>query len=96
MASSGDEFAYQSLQDPDSIVKYLEALGEGIKGGSLLFGTKKKKLILEPNGLMKLDVKARRKDKKVKIEIKVSWSQGKEGKDGTSDTLEIKPGKKRD
>ncbi len=94
MASSGNEFAYQSLQDPESIVKYLEALGEGIKGGSLLFGTKKKKLILEPNGLMKLDVKARRKDRKVKLEIKISWSQEKENKEAASDILEIKPGKK--
>lgn len=94
MASNDEEFAFQSLQDPQSIVKYLDALGQGLSSGRLFLGTKKKKLILEPNGLLTLEVKAKRKEKKVKLEIKISWSVDKGDKHTQEDILEIKAGKK--
>ncbi len=94
MASSNDEFSYQSIQDPESIVKYMEAISEGIKNGRLLFGTRRKKLIFEPNGLLKLDVRAKRKEGKVKMEIKISWNQQNESDESDKEVLEIKAGHK--
>jgi len=94
LASNDEEFNFKSLQDPESIVKYLDALGQGLSSGRLFLGTKKKKLILEPNGLLNLDVKAKRKERKVKLEIKISWTVDKGDKQAHEDSLEIKAGKK--
>jgi len=94
LASNDEEFTFQSLQDPESIVKYLDALGQGLSSGHLYLGTKKKKLILKPNGLLTLDVKAKRREKKVKLEIKISWTVDKGDKQAEEGLLEIKAGKK--
>jgi len=93
MSDSEDEFKHESIQDTELIIKYLKALTEGFQNGKLLFGTRQKKFILEPNGLLRMGVSAKRKDRKVKINLKVSWTEGKEGKDLSLDPLEIKAGK---
>ncbi|MBC8285687.1 MAG: amphi-Trp domain-containing protein [Nitrospinae bacterium] len=93
MAESDDEFKHESIQDTELIIKYLNALAEGFENGKLVFGTKQKKFILEPNGLLRLGISAKRKGRKVKIALKASWTEGKEGKDLNSDPLEIKAGK---
>lgn len=93
MAESDDEFKHESIQDTELIIKYLNALTEGFENGKLVFGTNQKKFILEPNGLLRLGISAKRKGRKVKIALKASWTEGKEGKDLNSDPLEIKAGK---
>lgn len=93
MSLSEDEFKHESIQDTDLIIKYLNALTEGFENGKLIFGTKQKKFILEPNGLLKLGISAKRKGRKVKISLKASWTEGKDGKELNSEPLEIKAGK---
>ncbi|PIP71702.1 MAG: amphi-Trp domain-containing protein [Nitrospinae bacterium CG22_combo_CG10-13_8_21_14_all_47_10] len=93
MAVSDDEFKHESIQDTELIIKYLKALTEGFQSGKLIFGTKQKKFILEPNGLLRLGISAKRKDRKVKVSLKASWTEGKEGKELYPDPLEIKAGK---
>lgn len=93
MAESDDEFKHESIQDTELIIKYLNALKEGFENGKLIFGTKQKKFILEPNGLLRLGISAKRKGRKVKIALKASWTEGKEGKDLNSEPLEINAGK---
>ncbi len=78
------EFKHESLQDRESIVKYLNALSEGISNGHLLFGTDRKRMVLEPKGLLNLGIKARRKDNKIKLQLKLSWLDGKDNKKGES------------
>lgn len=75
MSANQDEFRYESMQDNASIVKYLNALKEGFQKGKLLLGSREKKILLEPKGIIKLDVKARKKAGKVKISIKCSWKE---------------------
>ncbi len=94
MASNDEEFTFQSLQDPESIVKYLDALSQGLGSGRLYLGTKKKKMILEPSRLLTLNVKAKRKERKVKLEIKISWSVDKDNKQAEEGLLEIKAARK--
>jgi len=86
-----EEFKHESLQDKESIVKYLNALSEGISGGSLLFGTDKKKVVLEPAGLLNFGVKAKRRGRKFKLQLNLSWMDGKENKEQKNDPLVIKP-----
>ncbi|HEO66222.1 MAG TPA: amphi-Trp domain-containing protein [Spirochaetes bacterium] len=72
---STEEFKHESLQDKESIVEYFNALSEGFSKGRLAFANKEKQIIFEPKGLLKLDVKAKRKNDKVKFSLKVSWKE---------------------
>jgi len=73
MSREPGEFRHESLQDCESIVKYLKALMEGFESGHLQLANGGEPIVLEPTGLLKLDLKARRKDDRNKLSIKVSW-----------------------
>jgi amphi-Trp domain-containing protein len=75
MSSSDNSFKHVSLQDGDSIIAYLEALGGGFKQGALLFSTDNKRLVLKPQGLIKLEVEAKRKDEQMKLTLKFRWNE---------------------
>ncbi|MBF0170679.1 MAG: amphi-Trp domain-containing protein [Nitrospinae bacterium] len=75
MSKNDDQFGYESLQDRESIVKYLAALNEGFAAGQLLFGSRQKQLALAPQGLIKFDVEGKRKDGQVKLKMKFSWKE---------------------
>jgi len=94
MAIFDDEFKHESIQDTELIIKYLNALTEGFQNGKLIFGTRQKKFILEPNGLLRLSISAKRKGRKVKIGFKASWTEGKDDKEPHTESIVIKAGKK--
>lgn len=73
------DFRHESLQDRESIVRYLNALSQGIANGQLTLGTREENLILHPSGLLKLDVKARGKDDRTKLVFKISWKENGHG-----------------
>jgi amphi-Trp domain-containing protein len=75
MSSSKDEFRHESLQDQKSIVKYLTAIANGIESGKLTVGDDDQQFVIFPQGLLKLEFKAKRKDDKVKLEFEVSWKE---------------------
>ncbi|ADK83759.1 hypothetical protein Deba_0384 [Desulfarculus baarsii DSM 2075] len=75
MSSSDNSFKHVSLQDSQSIVGYLEALSAGLKQGALLFCTENKRLVLKPQGLIKLEVEAKRKDEQMKLTLKFRWNE---------------------
>ncbi len=87
MAKQTGEFQHQSIQDPGSIVEYLEALASGFRSGRLLFCSGKKELILKPHGLLKFAVKAKNKDASTKVTLTVSW---KDGRRSLADTESLK------
>lgn len=73
MANFDDEFKFESLQDRESIAKYLEALKDGILKGKIILGNAEKTISLEPKGLLNLEVKAKRRNDKVKLTIRCNW-----------------------
>lgn len=73
------DFSHESLQDRESLVRYLEALSDGIKSGKLTLGHNGDTVVLHPNGLLKLDVKARTKDERIKLTFKISWKENGHG-----------------
>ena len=75
MAKSEGEFAHDSIQDSASIVEYLEALAQGFRNGRLLLCSGKKELILRPHGLLKLEVKAKRKGGGSKLSLRIGWKE---------------------
>lgn len=98
MGSSGKsagEFAHESLQDPETIGKYLEALAQGFRTGQLEFSSGKQHIELEPHGLLQLHVDARRKDGEARISMEVQWKEKKPRKRRQT-PLKIKVPRERD
>jgi amphi-Trp domain-containing protein len=89
MSGSNEDFKYESLQDRNSIAKYLDALKEGFTGGRIMLGSKEKQIVFEPSGLLRLEVKARRKSDKVKISLKCTWRENAPVKEIKNETLVI-------
>jgi len=87
--STSDEFKHESLQDRQSIVQYLDAISKGFSNGKLVFANRDKQIIFEPKGLLKLDVKAKRKSDKIKLSLKVTWKEKGGDKDATANILTI-------
>lgn len=73
------EFEIESIQDKESIVKYIQAIADGFLNGQMVIGTKKRQLVLLPQGLIKLKIKAKRKGNlSCKVVMKFSWNEGKD------------------
>lgn len=90
---SDEDFKHESLQDSESIVKYLQALTKGFEQGHIVFGSEYQRVEFNPHGLVKLDVKAKRKKKDTKISIKLSWKGEEEiVSRNNPDKLVISPG----
>ncbi len=90
MAKTDEEFIFESLQDKESIAKFLDALNNGFSKGKLMLGSKKKSLLLEPQGIIKFDVEGKRKNGQIKLKLKFSWKEGKKKKDSADDQFVIK------
>lgn len=91
MTSINDHFKHESLEDSESIVKYLEALEEGFQKGALQFSSDGQQLILKPHGLINMEVDARRKGDDIRLSIKLRWSESTAPKKPRSHPLRIQP-----
>jgi amphi-Trp domain-containing protein len=89
MSGSNDDFKHESLQDCESIVKYLQAISEGLQNGHLVLANGESPIELRPHGLLKLDLKARRKDGRMKLSFKISWKEHELPKEGEATPLII-------
>jgi len=94
MTSSNGSFKHESLEDPESIVRYFSALGTGFETGVLMFRADKRQLVLRPQGLINLVVEAKRKGDEIKLTLKLSWNEGPEDKEQKTKPLSIKALKK--
>jgi amphi-Trp domain-containing protein len=96
MASSirSGEFDHESLQDTESIGKYLEALAAGFRTGALQFSSGKKAIRLRPTGLLELSLKAKRKSGHSRLQLGVAWKEPKKEKKSDEPPLKIQTGKR--
>lgn len=76
---SDEKFRHESLQDKESIGKYLNALSDGFLNGKLRFSWKDKQLLLEPQSLIKFDLETKKKDGEVKMILRFRWEEPSEG-----------------
>lgn len=76
MSKGPTRFEHRSLQDAQSIVRYLEALCAGFDQGRLTFRSGADKLEVAPRGLLDLRIAARQDDDEVKIALRVKWRVG--------------------
>ncbi len=76
--ASDQEFKHESIQDCQTIVKYLQALSDGFENKKLNLSSDGRNIIVTPGGLLKMEVKARKKADRVKLTLKLSWTEPKE------------------
>jgi amphi-Trp domain-containing protein len=72
-----DEFKHESLQDPKSISQYLKALIEGLESGRVDLSDDNGQVVLHPTGLLGLELRARRRGNRSKLQFKLSWTEDK-------------------
>jgi len=89
---SDDRFKHESLQDSESIVRYLTALADGFRQGALSFTSEDQRLELKPGGLVNLEVEAKKKAGNIKMAIKLRWTEDEEGRDTPAANLVIGSG----
>jgi amphi-Trp domain-containing protein len=88
MPTTGQEFNHHSVQDRESVVKYLNALSDGIKKGRISIRNGGKDIELEPADLLTIEIKAKHTGGGSKLSIILSWT---EFDDTLADTLIIQP-----
>jgi amphi-Trp domain-containing protein len=88
------EFDHESLQDTESIGKYLEALAAGFRSGTLQFSSGKKAIRLAPTGLLELSLKVKRKSGEARLHLNVAWKEPKKQKKTDEPPLKIQTGKR--
>lgn len=69
-----DEFKHESLQDPSSIASYLDAIKAGIAAGALDLSDARSQIVLHPTGLLRLELRAKRKGNRSKLQLELSWA----------------------
>ena len=74
---ASDEFKHESLQDLKSIGQYLKALTEGIESGRVELADDNGQLMLHPFGLLNLELRAKRRGNRAKLQLKLTWTEDK-------------------
>ncbi|MET0412821.1 MAG: amphi-Trp domain-containing protein [Polyangiaceae bacterium] len=90
MSSNDDEFRHDSLQDQQSIAKYLEVLVQGLQSGKLTFESDAKRIALEPQGLIELEVRVKRAHGRAKVRFRLMWREERKPSKPIKDKLTVR------
>ena len=74
---ASDEFKHESLQDLRSIGQYFKALTEGLESGRVELSDDNGQLVLHPFGLLNLELRAKRRGNRAKLQLKLTWTEEK-------------------
>ena len=66
-------FLHESLQDTDSIRGILKSIADGINKGKIVFSDEDDKMVMQPEGLLHLKLKAVQEENRRQISIRISW-----------------------
>ncbi len=84
-------FKYESVQDADTLRRYLEAVTEGFASGELRFSSREGEVALHPAGMIGFLVEAKSMSGRMKLHLKFSWREDG-GEDDADAGLTIAPG----
>jgi amphi-Trp domain-containing protein len=87
--ASDKEFHHESIQDKDTIIRYLNTFGDGFQKGEIEFRAGADEIVIKPEGLIQMEIKAKRTGRKSKMTIKFSWKETPSGHGKTK--LQISP-----
>lgn len=74
MSKKNTHFEHESLQDKDAIISYLKAITDGFKKGAIEFSDEEDDIVLKPEKLANLRIKAAQSKKGQELRIKISWT----------------------
>jgi len=77
--ASDKEFQHESIQDRDTIIKYLTTFAEGFQKGEIEFRAGTDEIVIKPEGLIQMEVKVKSTGRKSKLTIKFSWKEAPTG-----------------
>jgi amphi-Trp domain-containing protein len=67
------DFQHESIEDRESIIKYLGTLSDGFRKGRVEFRSGQSSMILEPTGLIQIEIKVKHHSRKSKLSVKFVW-----------------------
>ena len=83
------KFVFESMQDAESIRKYLEAVMEGLRKGKLVVAAGQEEFVLQPTDLLTFTVKAQKRGGAGRISLAISWRCPEEDAPKAGETLKI-------
>lgn len=92
MADRKKVFEHDSLQDRNTIVRYLNAITDGLKNGKLTLKGREAEIELEPRGLIRLELRASERSDRSRLELRLTWNP-KYDSEGEEDSLDIRSDK---
>ncbi len=84
------DFQHESIEDKESVVRYLQTLSEGFRSQKLEFQTGQEEILLEPSGLIQVEIKARSRHRKSKLSIKFVWKDQRQAEGKPKRVLAIR------
>jgi amphi-Trp domain-containing protein len=73
MAQRKNSFRHDSLHDAETIRELLEALTKGLGKGRLTFRDDEGEIVMHPEGLLRLKLRASRDDNRNRVDVRISW-----------------------
>jgi len=71
--NSEKNFQHESIEDRDSVIKYLEMLSDGFRKGAIEFSSGRDTITLVPSSLVHIEIKVKNQQQKSKLSLKISW-----------------------
>ena len=72
------EFKHRTKQNNKEIAAYLRKLSDGFDSGTINLDNSIEQMLLNPAGIIDMELKAKTDGDKCKIEIEIKWALGKE------------------
>jgi amphi-Trp domain-containing protein len=85
-------FSYESVEDLESVLKYLQAIRQGFIDGRLSFAHRDQNLVLEPRGLLDFALEASSKGKAHSLKMKFKWKDKSPEEEAEPQPLSISTG----
>ena len=83
------KFVFESMQDAESIRKYLQAVMDGLGKGRLVVAAGQEQFVLQPSELLTFAVKARKRGGSGRLSLTISWSCPEDDGPKAGETLKI-------
>lgn len=90
MSKNKEKFAYDSYQDCETITRHLRALADGLESGQLRLASDDRELVLEPQGMLRLHLRAHCSDARSRLALKITWRNNNHA-DSVDAHLSIQP-----
>ncbi len=72
---SKEKFNFESLQDAESVKRYLKALIKAIENRKIILASESQELELNVPELFRIAIRGKKKDMENKVTIKMAWNE---------------------